>query len=669
MTNNRRGAALLTSLAILVVVGGLAALMFTRTLAEIRHSGDDSGIVQSLMLARGAANMAGAVMQGPVQVSLNSIVSNQANMINRWVFGNGAGVRPEASSVVQVLSTNGNSVANQLQGQINSIICGMAVPGLGAGESISLRIHVTNGQACGQDLPAGVTVPTGRFVEGEPRDGAGGADAMQTYGLPFVVVAEGRAGGYERRIVSSGEYHFWIGRGSFAQYALFTNVHRTATNGGQAIWFTDNTLFDGPVHTNQHFRYFLDPWFGGRVTSAGCVTPVAGSCQSEIYNQGGVFYDNSAEGLFLSTATMASMGGTESPVLSNGFGNHAPQFNGGVSWNSPYIPLPANNQDQRLAAETGGIYFGNNLYMMTLRATGPAPAMANMPADGSGTSAYQEVRGCTQVTVSGNVRLRCQEYRIDASGNMEHRQATYNSNSEPGGSTINTGGNTTSWSSVSGGFNGAIFVNGQVDRLTGPPRPSATPDNPASAPPALASFGQMTVASNGQIRITGDLKYQNPPCTGSPVRDPVTRVVTRATCPDLDADNILGIYSQNGDIRIGHNNSASGSNNVNLGRNAPRDVTVHGVLMSSTGVVAVDNWNSGGARGTMNLLGGIIENAYGAFGTFNASTAQMTNGYARAFTFDQRTGMGMAPPFFPTVTNDTVIDVAVFSFGQREQVE
>ncbi|HET8984612.1 MAG TPA: hypothetical protein VFN03_02525, partial [Trueperaceae bacterium] len=76
----------------------------------------------------------------------------------------------------------------------------------------------------------------------------------------------------------------------------------------------------------------------------------------------------------------------------------------------------------------------------------------------------------------------------------------------------------------------------------------------------------------------------------------------------------------------------------------------------------------GNPRGAVNLMGGIIEYYYGAFGTFNSSTGNQISGYDRKFTYDQRMSLGIEPPYFPTVTNDGVRDVIVFSFGQREQI-
>ncbi len=657
MTRSRRGIALLTSLVILLVVGGIAALMFTRTMAEIRHSGDDSGIIQSLMLARGAANMGGAVLQGPIRTAFDAIVNDAAIGTNPWSFGTGTvtSTEPEPGSVVQVLSTNVSSVANRLQAEINALICTASVPGLDPGESLSLRIHVINGQACGQPLPSGVTVPTGRFVEGTPRGAppvVAGESNRQTYALPFVIVAEGRSGVYSRSIVTSGEYHFVVGQGSFAQYALFTNVHRTdGGSSGQDVWFTDNTLFDGPVHTNQHFRFYRNPWFGGRVTSAGCTNPGATSCSSGANNHGAYFHNVSG------LVSASSMTPPEAPSYSNSTGTHAPEFAGGVGWQESFIRLPATSNTQRDAAIAGGIYFNNDpVHRLTLRATDAL--MNNMPADGSGTAAYQFIEGC--YTITSPNRWQCAQYRIDAGGIMQRRLLTYPNNNDTGTPTVTT------WSAMPaphpGTFNGALFVTGSVTAFSGPPRTTA--NNPSTAPPALAGFAQVTVAADGDIHINGDLKYQHPPCTGTPTRVSGTVVPANCTTAGLAATNILGVYTQNGSVVIGHN--YTGTNSY---RNAPNDVTIHGSLMSARHRVEVRDFASGTYRGNINLLGGIIEYYYGAFGTFNSNTGQNVSGFSRAFTFDRRMGLGLAPPYFPTVAEDTVVTTTVYSFGQREQLE
>src|SRR5690606_34010909 len=141
-------------------------------------------------------------------------------------------------------------------------------------------------EACDLDLPNGVSLPSGRFVEGLPR-GSSSSAAEQTYAILFVMVAEGSLAEYRRNVVLQGEYRFTVGRGSFAKYALFTNTHRTGGgSGGSDIWFTEDTLFDGPVHTNNFFRFYRNSWFGGKVTSAGCRVPGDNSCDSSFNRRG-----------------------------------------------------------------------------------------------------------------------------------------------------------------------------------------------------------------------------------------------------------------------------------------------------------------------------------------------------------------------------------------------
>lgn len=67
-------------------------------------------------------------------------------------------------------------------------------------------------------------------------------------------------------------------------------------------------------------------------------------------------------------------------------------------------------------------------------------------------------------------------------------------------------------------FNGVIYTDGEVRSLSGPERSRAT--DPATAPPALAEFAQITVAAQGDIRITGDLKYEKPPARACPPGNP-----------------------------------------------------------------------------------------------------------------------------------------------------
>lgn len=639
-TERREGIAAVTALLLLVVVAGVTSIMLSRMLGEVRNTADDGGIVQSLLLARGTANLAGAVLQGPARAALQEIVEVESSTTSRWSFGTGGpgSDRPDPDSVARVLTTDVDSIATQFQDEIDALICDAALPDVGEGRSTRLRIYVTE-SACGDGLPGDVRVSDGRFVGGAPRDGSGSA-ADQTYSLPYVIVAEGITGPYRRSLVLQGEYQFQVGRGSFAQYALFTNVHSTPR--GSDIWFTERTLFDGPVHTNERFRFYRTPWFGGRVTSAGCVAAGETGCENvwgSDVRPGAEFY---AEGF----VDVRDMQPPTAPSETNGYGRHAPELAGGVDWNAAFVPLPENAQDQEQAARDEGLFIDDDVAGLRMYAGYENGSVATA---GDATHQYLEVTraGWQRVCDASGCRWEYEpttRYRFDASGALQRESCI---------------GGVCTWESE-GPFNGVIYVDGNVDRVRGPDRSPAWSSDGADARPAIASFAQMTLATSQSVRITGDLAYEDPPCSTSPRRS-ADGTVDPADCANLDARNILGVYSQGGDVYIGNNNGDGAYN-------APENVVIHGVLMSSTGVVEVEDYDRGLPRGTVELIGGIIENAYGAFGTFNASTGRNSTGYGRSFTFDRRTAAGLAPPYFPTIGQDGVKNVLVFSYGQREQV-
>ena len=118
-----QGIALILSLMTMVVVAGIGTLLFARTVNEMKHSRDDAGVVQTLLLARGGANLGGAVLTGTVRDELNAIVNVRSSTTNCWSFGDGGceDGQPTNSSVISAL-TGTNSVASQLQGEIDDLL-------------------------------------------------------------------------------------------------------------------------------------------------------------------------------------------------------------------------------------------------------------------------------------------------------------------------------------------------------------------------------------------------------------------------------------------------------------------------------------------------------------------------------------------------------------------
>lgn len=695
--SSQRGVAMIVALFALVLVAGIGTLLFSRTINEMRHSRDDAAIVQTLLLARGGSNVAGALLANDVNTMLRDAV-RYTSTPGPWVFGEGSGDTPTASSVITRLT----AVTNRLQPAVDGLICDNPIMPTDTGAEIQLRLYFSSA-ACGQALPSDVRLPAPRYVSG-PRRNADGA-GVQTYALPFVLVSEASLGEYRRNIVTQGEYRFEVGQANFSMWAYFTNREVSVGANNQTIdkiYFTDQTMIDGPVHTNGHFALAYDPWFGGSVSSAGCNNASCSTIDRGAYlydyqhteqydcgwaGTGRYDYIQDASGGYVYKKKNGHYGYYAKSWSDSGpfyrreeitewkcktrkldlipdtvlgsspnFGGNEPKFAGGVGWDSPRIDLPKNNYLQRdIAQGVGradeGLYFNSALESLEFFAGTSAAWNGNVSSvtptrvNGVWTPAatYQYVRGCTS-----NNSNSCTVYRFNAAGTVE----VYNNN-------------TKTWSVRSSGrtFNGVVYVNGAVQQFQGPARTTA--GNPDTSAPAVAAFAQITLASDSNIRITGDIKYESPPCTSIPTRN-ADRSVNSANCNNLGAQNVLGVYTQSGNILVGHGHTNSGSDTKAY--NAPDDVQVHAVLMSAQNEVKVEKYDQTDAGGFY-LMGGMIQERRGIFGTFSGRGANATRtGYDRIYTYDPRMGRGMAPPFFPSTNVDDVTTVTFFTFGQREQL-
>ncbi len=642
----QHGVSLITSLVVIALVAAVILIMTGRTLNELRHSRDNSGIVQTLLLARGGARLGQDYLYSDHLKELlkNSLAKFTKGSTNRWFFGENILTIPSEISVATGL--NGMTrLAADLQTRFDQDLCGQTLAPSGTTSKISFRIYVTK-QACGVNLPSQVDLPLARLVDGAPRSASTDPkvptkEQRQTYALPFVLVAEGEQGIYKRNIALQGELRFTAGKSTFSRYAYFTNEDAEAN-----LWFNTNTLIDGPVHTNSNFRFTGIPWFGSTVSSAGCQSAASGSCGTQTP---GAFFGVSGGGF----VAVSSMSDPQNPS----FNSTTPTMVGGVDWNANYIELPIKDLSQKYAAEgrnknntadlaTQGIPFASDLYSLKLSVTdiNGVELQANGTAsDGTPLwtptpSEYQLIEGCTD-----NDPSSCKKYRIDKDKNIYFWDTMLDPDA---------------WVIVgTRPFNGVIFVDGKVERLTGPTRNPSSSTQGEDAGPAIAAFSEITIASDQDIRISGDLKYEEPPHTGVAIRNPDDSV-TPPTNINEGAINVLGVYSTAGDILIGNEHGDT--------RDAPDNVMVHASLMSSTGQIEVEDFNKGSYRGQFQLIGGMIQTERGPFNTFSGSTVQ--TGYARTYTYDQRFMFGISPPFFPTAGESDPDNIFVFTFGQREQV-
>lgn len=128
--------------------------------------------------------------------------------------------------------------------------------------------------------------------------------------------------------------------------------------------------------------------------------------------------------------------------------------------------------------------------------------------------------------------------------------------------------------------------------------------------------GNITLHSEDEIEIVGDITYHTSPLA------------------DSSSTDLLGLVSE-GNVVVDQNaHTASGS----------ADLTVHATIMALNTSFTVENYSSGGVKGTLNLLGGIVQKNRGPVGTFSGSS--MVSGYAKNYQYDTRL-RGTIPPSFP----------------------
>lgn len=201
---------------------------------------------------------------------------------------------------------------------------------------------------------------------------------------------------------------------------------------------------------------------------------------------------------------------------------------------------------------------------------------------------------------------------------------------------VKVGANTTTYNGIPDGVDDVgtiIYVAGDVDSLKG----------------TVQKDTELTVSGDEDIIITDNLVYEEYNAgSGTPGQPGYV-------APNAEGKtNLLGIVAWGG--------------NVLVGNAAPDNVNIHGIVMARNGVFQVDDYDSRDPSGIATLLGGVITQFYGAFGTFNGTTGEQVSGYGRNFVYDERTQLGKAPPYFPSMktfiafTND-ITDKIVYREG------
>lgn len=407
---------------------------------------------------------------------------------------------------------------------------------------------------------------------------------------------------------------------------LMTNHHRMKTTDARLNLPPDvnfvSQVFDGSVHTNEKFLFMRNATaqFLGMVTSAGCTDlPLSGAPSSNSCTQvAGVNISGAAPFVATQGDKAAKNAAIRAVIDQNTdvtFMPPTPTEPVTADFTAGYRALPTNANDQRAAAQQGGLLLDNTAFGVDLFA-GDASGQP-LTTYNTSTSKWTEPNPTYQYirvyTNSGGQAVidPQRSYRVDQNGQMQRRNP-----------------NTGAWVNQ-GSFNGVIY--GQtLGRVTGPTRTgNQDGNNLATVRPALASFSKITLAAQGDIRIDTDLAMSDTPCTNAQYR------LNTCQKSSLPPENILGIYSQGGDILFTGN--------------TPNNLNIHASLMASSGEVKAENHNGRPVQGSINMIGSLVENWYGAFGTVNG-TAQAT-GYSRNFTYDPRLRQGYSPPAWAISSN------------------
>lgn len=142
--------------------------------------------------------------------------------------------------------------------------------------------------------------------------------------------------------------------------------------------------------------------------------------------------------------------------------------------------------------------------------------------------------------------------------------------------------------------NGALFVNNGALTISG------------------TLNGKLTAGSSGDIKIPSSVIYANDP-----------RINPAST-------DTLGLISEQ---------------DVVISSGAPTNVEIDASIMALNTSFMLENWWTGGAKGTLSVFGGIIQNERGPVGTFSGNTK--VSGYSKDYDYDTRL-LNSPPPFVPT---------------------
>ncbi|MDR7520969.1 MAG: hypothetical protein QN168_00750 [Armatimonadota bacterium] len=422
--------------------------------------------------------------------------------------------------------------------------------------------------------------------------------------------------------LTSGSYPGWpilIEKASYSQWALML------LDVG-SVWLFTGTTISGPVHANNRIRIAGNPVLNDVVTQ---VDPAI-----QFYNCGNF---NTIPIPTSNWNTVLENPGCDDPYF-------ASTVTGGVS----SIPLPTNANPSRTSIGLSASGPNATDTEVADRTTDLADGLTSIP-DGIYIMDQCGTPACGGVYIKGDVtqmRLSSENGRqvikvtVPTDPNPQRRNmkiiidpasravtTCWNvTGSDPGN------GDCAGWqftrSYGPGIFNGIVYVRGSVRSAP----PGATTCASCGLYGMVNQSTRLTIAAEGEIRITDHLVYEAPPAG-----------------PGHNPTNVLGLYAVNSAGAAPDPSTDYYPGYVTIdGRFTPDTLYIDAAVLSPTGQFWVRGWDTlTPPRGPVKHLGGTVQGRFGPFGGFDPTTRTHQTGYAREMTYDWRLRSNIAPPFFP----------------------
>ncbi len=386
---------------------------------------------------------------------------------------------------------------------------------------------------------------------------------------------------------------------NFAEYAYFSDVERFPNNSnipgsggyaGQVIWFTGNDEFGGKLHSNSQLHIVDVPIFNGKVTSTEETIDFWGNQYAADGSDFPGFmdqYELGVDNISLPQYRDISDIDDEKSLKRIAGGSKVDIQNFEMN-NGIYIPNDSGPGTQA----TAGIYVKGN---------------ATIDLDVDSTAGSAGPNSQISITQSGATTLitLVKEPKTLPAGitlnNIYYAAGT----TIPANTTLVYNAEDDEYISYNGLTNGMLFVDGEIEGLSG--------NN---------HRGKMSIASTESIIIKDNIYYYD-----------------RDESKDLFEDDIESINDSLGLIA---------AKDVEIVSGAPHDIEIDAIIMALNTSFFYEGWQNN-LKGTLSLLGGLIQQQRGPVGTHNAGVK--VTGYSKNYNFDTRMAnpaSGNLPPYFPS---------------------